>query len=288
MAGTGDIRVQVSRHDMVKTNLGSWSTDLNTTTSARLVEGNMTIPDGTAFIRLAFRCSENVTEAFFGNPRILRRMTGKLIVDGSIIAAHLTANAIQTAHLDAGVVTSQKLAIGFGGNLLVNSDWAVVVDGTANPKTVKHWYLNLNGQTAAEVSVIRREAGGDWAGPESPVLEIAQTSTKSTGFVDVRCFPPKDNSGARGNGWPVKPGDWIEVSVQLSAHRCRGELYIEWRNAAGVLLGSTPAVTLQNDMGETRNPDSWTRIWTKGAAPANAAFANLMLRKKGTISGTNS
>lgn len=199
-------------------------------------------------------------------------------VNSRYVADVLANNAVQAAHLDAGVVTAQKMAIGFGGNFIPNSNFVIGTTG---------WALAQADAAGAETTM-KVHGPGTWAGPDYPTLNIQQAGVSLTGYADLRHFGVKDASGALGWGWPVKVDEWLEVSVQLSTHRCTAQLRIEWRDEAGTVLGYSLASVQGPSAGSSTNPDSWPRIWIKGKAPTGAAYGLLHLRKLPTASGTTS
>ena len=63
---------------------------------------------------------------------------------------------------------------------------------------------------------------------------------------------------------------------------------IEWRAEDGTILGYAGVAEQPPASGSATNPDLWPRIWIKGQAPANSAYAVPHLRKLPTESGTDS
>ncbi len=86
---------------------------------------------------------------------------------------------------------------------------------------------------------------------------------------------------------PVTPGQWYELSVYTSTHRCNGRIFLQWFDESGASI-SAPWSDFGEDGGPSTNPDAWQRRWMKALAPAGAAFVRPIFRKFGTLSGSNS
>lgn len=204
-----------------------------------------------------------------GSASAIRMNADEIILNGTV----------KTPHLNAGAITAEKLAIGFGGNFIQNSSFATGTRG---------WTLGKTGTGGNECFLNVRAAGNQWAGADYPTLEIFQGGTATGGYADLRYLGISAVSGATAYGWPVKPNDWVETSVQASTHRCTGELRLQWRRVDGSIITHTSGAGIPTDPSSPTNPDEWPLIWTKGRAPAEAAYVCLHLRKLPTQSGTNS
>jgi hypothetical protein len=88
--------------------------------------------------------------------------------------------------------------------------------------------------------------------------------------------------------FPVTPGEWYGAAIKASTHRCYGVIYIFWRDLSGAYLGSHSGTISGTGSGSSTNPDAWPEYYVNGVAPASAAYAQVVVRKLPTISGTNS
>lgn len=203
-----------------------------------------------------------------GAASAIRMAADQIIMDGSVKAPHL----------DVGVVTADKLAVGFGGNLLTNTDFSA---GTAN------WFILGTGDVHTQTS-LSLHPPGDWAGSTYPTLRVFQNNVATDGYTDLTWRPRVNNSGQVGIGHPVKVDDWIEFSFSTSIHRCDVQLRLQWLSESDGTISYTPAITIPRRSGSTTNPELWTRSWIKAQAPAGAAYVRPHIRKFGTLTGTNS
>lgn len=275
-------QVMIQFADKDRGNLGTPSSPIKTSTAAETLTVAGVAPVGTRYVRFiagvrggSYPATGHVA---FTAPVLRRKNGGELIVDGAVVATHLASNSVTSAKVQAGAILADKLAVGFGGNFITNSDFR---SGTVG------WALTKSGSAGA-ASALRVQSPGSWAGPDYPTLALAQNTADATGYADARFVGVQDASGALGKGWPVKDGDWIEVSVQSSVHRCICELRIQWLKEDGTVALHSGPVELPGGSGSETNPDTWPRTWLKATAPAAAAYAVIHIRKSATTSGTNS
>ncbi len=120
-----------------------------------------------------------------------------------------------------GTLSTNRLTVGLGQNLLSNTDFSDSLNGWVTYKTGGGGNVNLY-----------RRPPGSWAGKYYPTLACHQNSNKTDGYTDIRCHPKLVN-GVHSKGAPVEAGEWIEVSVKASSHRCRFELRIHFVNKDG-------------------------------------------------------
>jgi len=192
--------------------------------------------------------------------------------DGSNREASVARLAADQILLD-GSVTAPMLAVSNGKNLLVDPGFA---DGEAH-----YTFATQNGATFAV-----RQPGMTFAHPSYPTLQIFQNNNTTTGYSQVTTTPAVDESGAKAPGVPVTPGKVYTASAYYSTHRCNGQLFIQWVDASGAAISGAPSsASADTGIGDSSNPDLWPRITASGVAPANAAYARLILRKHGTASG---
>ncbi len=205
-------------------------------------------------------------------------VTAGMIAAGAVSAAQIAADAITAEKLASNSVTTDALAVGSGKNLLQNTSFTMGLDC---------WGVTYTSGTIPGLAMRIRQAGEAWAGRNNPVLELRQGSGPSGFYADIRWKRP--DGGGLANSLPFSvlcaPGEWLEATAYISAHRCSVELRIEWVGADGGALSYTAASTNAGNASDQNNPDLWPRLRTAGAAPANAVAASFHLRKLDTISG---
>ena len=177
-----------------------------------------------------------------------------------------------------GSLSTNKLTVGLGRNLLSNTDFSDGLNG---------WVFASNGDQNVQ-SAFKLRPPGIWSGPTYSVLQIYQGGTGQSGVADIR-HRPFMSDGVQSFGVPVTPGDWIEVSAQFSIHRCVAQLRIQYYDASGASLIYSPILASGDSVNSSQNnPDVWPVYWGKHQVPANAAFATVHIRKGPTNSGANS
>ncbi|WP_417261684.1 hypothetical protein [Celeribacter sp.] len=170
-----------------------------------------------------------------------------------------------------GTISTNKLVVGLGANLIANSDFSDGLQG---------WESTASGASGDNSEMTLRSAGSNWSGATYPVLQAQQQGDNQSGYFDIR-YKPEIENGVVSRGVAVSPGEVIDASVRVSNHRCSSQIRIEWRDKNGAGLGYSTADTLADNQASTSsdNPHSWPVMWTMGEAPANAAFATIHLRK---------
>ncbi|MCW2242273.1 TipJ family phage tail tip protein [Azospirillum canadense] len=254
-------------------------------------DGNSTVPAEVSTLW----CDSNVFGISTGSGPFTTIEPGRILVGGTngldgyfngttIDGGKLTANSVQGDRIIAGTMSGDRIAAGSLGvsalatfataNMLVNSDfaggtWGWQYTGTNNG--VPHNYgIDLPG----------------WFPVGSHALYIEQLSGTSGGVFDAYYRHP--NAAA---GWPrlpIEPGQTYEFSAYTGNHRCSGNLYIAWYDSAGNGLGTTAltaACTNNAEAGGGQLLSGWKRLWVKGTAPSNAAYAEPVIRKNNTFSG---
>ena len=230
----------------------------------------------------------------FGGVSFLRKASASLLVDGSVVAGKIAANAVTAGTIAAGAVsaaqiaadaitsdklasnsvTTDALAVGSGKNLLQNTSFTMGLDC---------WTYAASGPIAGLTMAIR-SVTESWAGPNNPTLMLYQGSgpTSAGYFTDIRWRRPDGANMANFLQFavPCAPGEWFEATAYVSAHRCQVELRIEWEGADGNWISYTAAAINNANASSGNNPDSWPRLRAAGAAPANAAAASIHIRKR--------
>ncbi|NDW30786.1 host specificity factor TipJ family phage tail protein [Salipiger sp. PrR007] len=178
-----------------------------------------------------------------------------------------------------GTLTTRKLAVGFGGNLLTNTGfWAGLND----------WRAYANGNVGAQTNFAIRQPGQSFAGLRYPTLMMNQNGTATDGYTDFSSEPAYNADGHGGLGAPVTPGKRYEATLYCSTHRCTGQLRIQWIDEAGNTIGYAGPSGIATASSDSSNPDKWPRYVVRGTAPANACYARIHIRKLGTLSSTSS
>ncbi|WP_417741511.1 host specificity factor TipJ family phage tail protein [Salipiger sp.] len=179
-----------------------------------------------------------------------------------------------------GTLTTRKLAVGLGGNLLSNDQfWA----GT------RCWdRLYRNGNAGADTYLAVRSPGSTYAGTTYPTLMFWQNSGDTSGYADLMWDPIVAENGAKGHGTPAQKDEWFEFSFQHSIHRCEVELRLQFLDADGNTIGYSSSVTCPGGSFSNNNPNEWPRTPVRGKAPAGTAFVRPHIRKRATESGASS
>jgi len=199
-----------------------------------------------------------------------------------LIAADGAAGTVSVAKLAAdtilleGTVSANLLAVGSNANLLENTDYA---DGMTG------FEFSGNGAAGAATIMEARGPTSSWTDGVRPVLSLFQSGIETEGFANVR--PKWRDADGSLRQIEIEPGLTYEFSAYVSTHRCEGQMYIQWLDANDVALGA-PNVTIANSMRSSTDPSAWQRPVVLATAPANAKYASLIVRKFGTLSGTNS
>ena len=165
--------------------------------------------------------------------------------------------------------------VAIGANAIGNSEFYAGVDG---------WIITASGGNTGALSL--RAAGTSWATSYRGTLMVYQPDAGATGYTDIRWRPQRN--GVTGFPLKVQPGDKVGLRANVSAHRCLIRSYIQWRDAAGGSLGFTSGPTNNAISSSFTEPDAWPLLSVVITAPASAAWAEIMFRKEGTLSGTTS
>ena len=122
-----------------------------------------------------------------------------------------------------GTLSTNALTVGLGQNLLSNTDFSDGLNGWVTYKTGGGGNVNLSS------SPCWRVVGGEVL-PDTcsvPPSILAQPMDIPTSGAIQNWSTVLHSKGA-----PVEAGEWIEVSVKASSHRCRFELRIHFVNKA--------------------------------------------------------
>jgi len=196
---------------------------------------------------------------------------------GSDVTGDNTASAIdgQGWGATANEASAGNSNVAIGANAIGNSEFYAGVDG---------WSLTAQLGNTGALSL--RSAGSSFATPYRGTLMVYQPDAGATGYTDIRWRPQRN--GVTGFPLKVQPGDKVGLRANVSAHRCLIRSYIQWRDAAGLVLSYTTGPTNNAILSSPTEPDEWPLLSAVGTAPASAAWAEIMFRKEGTLSGTTS
>lgn len=164
--------------------------------------------------------------------------------------------------LDGSVATLSTQVTAGGGNLLVNTDFAIDVSG---------WVLDGNQGATGGLNL----PGPDWKPATENVLTIVQANATGSGQTDWTQI------------LALEGGKWLDVSVGAASHRANIQIYLQCIDAAGNVLdtGTTGAFT---PAGGGNTLASFPVRSFKMFAPAGTVSGKLFLRKFGTSSGADS
>lgn len=115
---------------------------LNNATDFYRIRGTVQVPDDTTSLTFKFRSPHTAGTISLSSPKVIRKMGGKLIVDGSITANLIEANSITAAKLASAEISTLGLTIGTlssstTGERLVLKDDSIVVYDANNVVRVK-------------------------------------------------------------------------------------------------------------------------------------------------------
>ena len=212
-----------------------------------------------------------------GVPIAVRAWDGSSWITGADLTSLNTAAAIagQGWGATAAEAAASNAQVAIGANAIGNSEFYAGVDG---------WIITASGGNTGALSL--RAAGTSWATSYRGTLMVYQPDAGATGYTDIRWRPQRN--GVTGFPLKVQAGDKVGLRANVSAHRCLIRSYIQWRDAAGLVLSYTVGPTNNALSNSSTEPDLWPLLSIVGTAPASAAWAEIMFRKEATSSGTTS
>ncbi|WP_035681702.1 phage tail tip fiber protein [Azospirillum brasilense] len=190
---------------------------------------------------------------------------------GALRAGTVTAREVAT-----GTLTVNQFAAFSTGNDLTNSGFE---DGWAC------WDRAGYASGGAVRSFGVNQPNADWHIAGGVTLSIHQPNATTGGYWEGYYRHPA-------SGWsylPVHPGAPYEFSLYTGAQRCHVQVYLRWLDVNGVEVGvNAPEDAASWNRAEAlggRVLSAYKRLWVKGAAPNNAAFAEPVIRKHDTVAG---
>ena len=166
------------------------------TTSTARADITVTTASNERRARLVFvREAGGTGVAEFGGPVIRRRNNAKLIVDGSVVATKIAADAVQTHHLLAGAVTADKLTVNklsaitadmgdvTAGTFTLSST-GYIRGGATNFSTGAGFWMGYDAGTYKLRAGTPGSSGFEWTGSAFNVRGPDGSITISSGVVD--------------------------------------------------------------------------------------------------------
>ena len=189
--------------------------------------------------------------------------------DGSLI--ELNAQNV----VAEGTLGAEKLVIGLGKNLVKNADGF---------QGLRYWGGPFGASgVLAETTFSLRPPGVNYTGRSFPTFRLFQRGAASVGHANVNTILSNADGSTSSLAIPVKPGDYYIGSAYVAAVRCTGAIIIIWRDRNDNITGLPQRAIPVGIVSPTTNPDEWPRYHIKAQAPANTAFAQLVIRKFRTI-----
>jgi len=180
---------------------------------------------------------------------------------------------------NASAITSVRATMGGGGNLLPNSDFAAgttgwtVSTGGGAPGGVPAIFPHT---TSPAPSYIPQDRGGLFLRNNG-----AGAALPSGVYMDA-------NSTGSNLSVSVEAGKRYMGSIYLGAHRCSGQIFLQWVDATGGHISYVNG-TITTASGVGGNLANFGRVRAVGVAPSNAAFLRLKVRAVGSgAAGTDS
>ena len=203
-------------------------------------------------------------------------ITADAIAADAVTSNKIAAGAIVASKIAAGEITTDKLAIGLNGNGVFDSMLGMGIES---------WTIAQNSTAGAESVLEICAPGNSWAGMAFPTLSIKQETATTSGYAEARNVGVLPNKSVTSLVMPCDAGQWVEASVYACALRCTGLVVIQWLDASGaninVASASAIAESIEAETSAT-NPDAWVRYGGRKQAPANTAYARIILRKNAT------
>ncbi len=234
----------------------------------------------------------------FSNVIVVRKNKGELIVDGTITGNKIQANTITADKIDSrglsikdasgnivfasGTAVSPDLInIGRIGNLLVNTE-----NRSGESPLARGWSQNKTAALASETTVSCASVIGgisSWYPDNTNPFVIRQNGVAGT--------QSSDYAQLTSDAVPVVVGQRYEASAYLQVHRCQTILLFRFYDTTGAQLASNQATQeeLILTAGTTaKQLTNWARLSVFREAPANAAFARIIIRKMSTYDSYSS
>lgn len=209
---------------------------------------------------------------FDGNMFLDGALKARMIDAEQIQGTHIRANELEARHLKAGAVTADKISVGVGANLLVNSNF--VSRAGKNNAIPTGWacWSDLPDEAFMPIPV---NAGSfaDRAPMNSEGLALRQVSNSAAGSITAYC------------DFPCEPGKRYEATAYTGAHRCTVRIELLFYDASNNRVGGGGSGAVSVNAEEAfagRSLGDFKRIGTFQTAPAGAAYGRVHIVKQGT------
>ncbi|OXJ32678.1 hypothetical protein CFB82_20045 [Burkholderia sp. HI2714] len=197
-------------------------------------------------------------------------LPGRVLVDGAVEARSIKVNSVTGDRLVAGSISTDKLQVGLGVNLLKNSTLVNLVG----------WGTWSNG---GGTGVLGLDNGAEWTLAGGHTMYVRSTGAWGNTDPNAVLF------GVFTEKVPVVGGSFYEYSAYVGVHRCAANIGIEWYDSNGAAISSngygaagTATTVGQAAGGKTLN--GYVRIGGIAQAPVNAALGLIGLRKGMNVS----
>lgn len=182
----------------------------------------------------------------------------------TIGAGALQAGAVRAEHMAAGQITTDKLAIGLGGNLFYNPIFANPTDGVPDGWIKSE--RSLPGDKRGDRLCYQDQTYGFAKDGYLRNENILRWHNRLTGNPNTRC--------GIGQNVPINANHWYMVSAYMGNQNCsKVELYIDVRGANGEYLLHNDEIVSRNY--GFRGIQNSKRAFVKFQAPSNAASVDV-------------
>ncbi|MGY2048925.1 TipJ family phage tail tip protein [Methylobacterium sp. JK268] len=193
------------------------------------------------------------------------------IAAGAITATQIAAQTIVAGNIAAGAVTASKLAIS-SANYAFNGDLSQGTKGWSNAynskgATIANFDVGVEAQwRPAGMQALRAGFQGTWTGKD--FFEVWQGRLAASGASSA---------------YPCLPGQRVEASIWLGAHRCSAALVLRFIDATNAAVGDFVSPTFTDHAPNGTPPNNPAdRVGVIATAPATAVAYYLIVRAAGT------
>lgn len=216
---------------------------------------------------------------------VLRAKAGSGGAELELVAASDPINgAASTARVAAsdiilnGTVQFQAMSTGGGPNLVQDSSFSEGTD---------YWDLLGSGLAGAQTRIVTAESGVDDVSVPTGenVLILEQTGAETAGYAEATLLGRASSGEMTPFFAPVTPNEYYELTANVAAEACTGELQLRFLDEDGLPAGS-PTIHSIPSSTPSSSPLSWTRPWLRAQAPAAARYVSMRLRKNALSGAT--
>mgnify|MGYP006273349089 CR=1 FL=1 len=208
---------------------------------------------------------------------LARISADQIVLDGTVTADLIQSNSI----------TTDKLLVGYQGNLLDNSDWSLGLHGLEE----KGFGELYDGRTNFEL----RQPPASFSGSAYPtfMMRTVVSAPTANGAYEIAFGKQNANGGwaGAGAGYPVPTGSFVEFHVRISNHRCAVKVGLYLYDTSGAYAGAHILEHVTDEFyGQSDDPNSWERRGGIYQLPSNVSYARPFARiveQFGTDAGGN-